>query len=230
MKNSSSDKNGKDSLNTKRFLRSNYSYQGIFGKKKKRNSDEKNSYRDPKGKENLSILQKGHFFDLPSKNNNNIGPFRRNFKKRTAINNKYNRIAYKNNIALYDFIKGMTEKDNTYSVLKKLIKDEKIQLFMDFFENNERIIDINVQDQDGNTFLILCVKEGLNEIAKFLLDKGIDINIQNDEGNSALHYALSSKNFKMADILRKYGASESCENKLGLTPWDSIGKTIDKNG
>ena len=230
MKNSSSDKNGKDNLNTKRFLRSNYSYQGIFGKKKKRNSDEKNSYRDPKGKENLSILQKGHFFDLPSKNNNNIGPFRRNFKKRTAINNKYNRIAYKNNIALYDFIKGMTEKDNTYSVLKKLIKDEKIQLFMDFFENNERIIDINVQDQDGNTFLILCVKEGLNEIAKFLLDKGIDINIQNDEGNSALHYALSSKNFKMADILRKYGASESCENKLGLTPWDSIGKSIDKNG
>jgi hypothetical protein len=232
MKNSSSDKNEKDNLNSKRFLRSNYSYQGLFGKKKKRNSEEKNSYRDPKGKgkENLSILQKGHFFDLPSKNNNNIGPFRRNFKKRTAINNKYNRIATKNNIALYDFIKGMTEKDNTYSVLKKLIKDEKIQLFIDFYENNERIIDINVQDQDGNTFLILCVKEGLNEIAKFLLDKGININIQNDEGNTALHYALSSKNFEMADILRKYGALESCENKLGLTPWDSIGKAIEKNG
>ena len=35
---------------------------------------------------------------------------------------------------------------------------------------------------------------------------------------------------EMADILRKYGALESCENKLGLTPWDSIGKAIEKNG
>ena len=98
---------------------------------------------------------------------------------------------------------------------------------MDYFNNNSRIIDINMQDKDGNTFLILCVKEDLTQLVKNLLEKGINPNIQNNEGNTALHYALSAHNFKLADILRKYGASESCENKYGLTPWDCIGKAID---
>ena len=98
---------------------------------------------------------------------------------------------------------------------------------MEYFNNNSRNLDINTQDEDGNTFLILCVKQNLEKLAKILLERGINPNIQNKEGNSALHYALSGKNFKMADILRKYGASEDCVNKLGLTPWDSIGKNID---
>ena len=61
-----------------------------------------------------------------------------------------------------------------------------------------------------------------------LLENGINVNIQNKQGNSALHYALSGKNFEMADILKKYGAKEDCINKLGFTPWECIGKFIDE--
>lgn len=96
------------------------------------------------------------------------------------------------------FILFLTEnnEDAENFALTYVIKDEKMQLFIDYFENNERIIDINVQDQNRNIFLILYVKEGINKIVKFLLGKGITINIQNDEGNTTLHYSLSSKNLK----------------------------------
>ena len=86
---------------------------------------------------------------------------------------------------------------------------------------------MNVKDNDGNTFLILSVKQGLDIIAKTLLEKGVDVNIQNNEGNSALHYALSSKNFTIADLLKKFGAKEDCYNTIGYTPWDCVGKSID---
>ena len=58
---------------------------------------------------------------------------------------------------------------------------------------------------------------------------GIDVNIQNNEGNSALHYALSGKNFDIADALKKFGAKEDLYNNKGMTPWDCIGKAIENN-
>ena len=60
-----------------------------------------------------------------------------------------------------------------------------------------------------------------------MLEFGIDVNIQNNEGNTALHYALSSKHYNLADILKKHGAKEDCYNKLGMTPWDCVGKSIE---
>ena len=69
----------------------------------------------------------------------------------------------------------------------------------------------------------------MNNLSKMLIKKRININIQNKEGNTALHYALSSKNFDIADILRKSGAKENYVNKLGYTPWDCIGKNIELN-
>ena len=79
---------------------------------------------------------------------------------------------------------------------------------MEYLNNNSRKIDINIQDEDGNTFLILSIKHSLNKLSEILLEKGINVNIQNKDGNSALHYALSGQNFYIADILRKYGANE----------------------
>lgn len=88
-------------------------------------------------------------------------------------------------------------------------------------------IDINSKDGEGNTFLILSVKNEMNYIAKFLIEKGADVNAQNLEGNSALHYALSRKNFNMADFLKLYGAHEDLINKRGFSPWECLGKSIE---
>ena len=70
-------------------------------------------------------------------------------------------------------------------------------------------------------------EQGLNYISKLLLERGANPNIQNNEGNSALHFALSGKNFIIADLLKKFGAKEDCYNKLGYTPWDCVGKSIE---
>ena len=129
-------------------------------------------------------------------------------------------------LKLLNNIKG---KENIHIILNNLIKQGEESLFKAYFNNYIRIININSIDEDGNTFLILSIKRGLYSITKMLLENGINVNIQNNKGNSALHYALSGKNFEMADILKKYGAKEDCINKLGFTPWECIGKFIDEN-
>ena len=100
-------------------------------------------------------------------------------------------------------------------------------MFSEYFNNNYRRININSQDEKGNTFLILSVRQGLDYITKILLEKGVDVDIQNKLGNTALHYALSAKNYLIADLLKKFGAKEDCYNIYGFTPWDIVGKSIE---
>ena len=129
----------------------------------------------------------------------------------------------------FEFLRKITGKENIEIILRAFIQEGETALFTEYFNNNYRRIDINVKDEDGNTFLILSVKQGLDYIIKTLLEKGVDVNIQNNDGNSALHFALSSKNFNVADLLKKFGAKEDCYNASGYTPWDCVGKAIDIN-
>ena len=129
----------------------------------------------------------------------------------------------------FEILRKIKGKENIETILRTLIKEGEIALFNEYLYKNTRIIDINAQDEDGNTFLILSIKEGIRPIIMTLLERGIDVNIQNNEGNTALHFALSGKNFIIADLLKKYGAKEDLYNDYGMTPWDSVGKTIENN-
>lgn len=173
---------------------------------------------------NLSLLKKNDFFDIPGKikkNETNDNIRQKHFSRR-----RYKKFSTKISLAYFDLIQNITGKNKSISILKNLIKEGEVLLFLDYLSNNSKI-DINSQDEYGDTFLILSIKHSLNKLSKILIDKGININIQNKDGNSALHYALSSKNFYIADILRKNGAIEDSINKLGYTPWDCIGKNIE---
>ena len=179
----------------------------------------------------LSVLQNKNIFQMPRKNKDKIIEIEKR-KRRGAVSqeNINQRLSTKQSKIYYDLIQyfnEFNEKVNYVVVLKNLIKKGEAFLFLEYLNNNSRKIDINTQDEDGNSFLILSIKHSLNKLSKILLEKGINVNIQNNDGNSALHYALSGKNFYMADILRKYGASEVVVNKLGYTPWDCIGKNIE---
>ena len=132
-------------------------------------------------------------------------------------------------IDYFELLTKITGKENIQLVLRTLIKEGETLLFIEYFNRNFRIINIDSQDEDGNTFLILSVKQGLNYITKCLLEKGVNVNIQNNEGNSALHYALSGKNFDIADLLKKYGAKEDIYNSMGYTPWECVGNSIEFN-
>jgi uncharacterized protein len=48
---------------------------------------------------------------------------------------------------------------------------------------------VNVQDNWGNTPLILTVQKGYKEVVALHLSKGADVNVQNENGDAALHYA-----------------------------------------
>ncbi len=191
--------------------------------------------QNPVGKhiDKFSILQKGNIFDMDKIQNEKLMKSIKNIKlvqrkkKEPKDKNIVRKLSTRHSIAYYDLIQKITQKDKSILILRNLIKQGEELLFLEYINNKSRKIDINSLDQDGNSFLILSVKQHLNNLSKVLLEKGIDVDIQNNEGNTALHYALSSKNFEMADILRNYGAFESYVNKLGYTPWDCIGKNIE---
>ena len=132
-------------------------------------------------------------------------------------------------IDYFELLTKITGKENMQMVLRTFIKEGETLLFTEYFNRNFRRIDVNSQDEDGNTFLISSVKQGLNYITKFLLEKGVNVNIQNNEGNTALHYSLSGKNFDIADLLKKYGAKEDIYNNMGYAPWECVGNSIEFN-
>ena len=176
----------------------------------------------------LSVLQKGKIFESPKKNEYIS---LKNKRASTSLHeNNYKRPPIRRSLSYYNLIESIKGKNNYDTVLINLLKEREIYLFIEYININSKNIDLDYQDNDGNTFLILSIKEGLNKLTKFLLEKGCNVNIQNKEGNTALHYALSGKNFVMADLLRKYGALENTLNKLGYTPWESIGKNIELEG
>ena len=135
----------------------------------------------------------------------------------------------KKDLSLYkqDLLKQIKRKENIESILRLFIIEGESSIFFDYFSTVEKKIDINSKDGEGNTFLTLSIKNEMNNITKFLLEKGAEVNAQNLQGNSALHYALSRKNFQIADILKKYGAHEELINKMGFSPWECMGKSIE---
>ncbi len=155
---------------------------------------------------NFSVLEKKDFFKK-IRSNNNIG----------AIGEKDSSSHEKNEVNEID-----SQLESIYFQLIKAVYDGKNKFFINFFNQNKKIIDINQIVLEGNTLLLLAVREGNYQITKFLCEENADVNIQNNEGNSALHYALSGKNYVIADFLKKYGAREDLYNKYGLSPWDCI--------
>ena len=175
----------------------------------------------------ISILEKDEFFEVRKKEKNKDIKTRIGRRRNSIIDpNKLKSLSHKP-LEYINALKQFRNKTDYFDNLKDLIRRGEVLLFIEYFNDNSKNINLNSQDQNGNTLLILAIRQGLNTICKLLMKNGIDVNAQNLYGNSALHYALSGKNFVLADELRKFGALEHCKNKNGLTPWDCIGKNID---
>jgi hypothetical protein len=184
-------------------------------------------YMCKEGLKPISILEKDEFFEVRKKGKNKDIKSRIGRRRNSIIDpNKLKSLSHKP-LEYINALKQFRNKTDYFDNLKDLIRRGEVLLFIEYFNDNSKNINLNSQDQNGNTLLILAIRQGLNTICKLLMKNGIDVNAQNRYGNSALHYALSGKNFVLADELRKFGAIENCKNKNGLTPWDCIGKNID---
>ncbi len=182
------------------------------------------------GFKSVSILGKEEFFDVQKYEKDNETNLIKVLQKGRNIGFdprvlKHHSHKAMNYIHIFD---NIGKRENYFENLKMLIQRGEVSLFMEYYNVISKKIFLSGQDSQGNTLLILAVKQGLNTISKLLMKDGIDINIQNNSGNTALHYALSGKNYVMADELRKQGAIESLKNNLGYSPWDCIGKNIDE--
>ena len=117
--------------------------------------------------------------------------------------------------------------ENIYFQLMKTLFEGKNKFFQNFYMKNKKFIDINQVLIEGNTLLLLAVREGNYQITKFLCEEKADVNVQNAGGNTALHYAIGRQFFSIADLLNMYGAKEDLLNLKGLSPWDCIENNVD---
>ena len=98
-------------------------------------------------------------------------------------------------------------------------------------------VDVNLQDEFGNTALIEAVKDNISTIVKkynkkcalltkstnydlveLLIKMGANVTVQNNEKNTALHYTRMED---IAELLLKNGAHTNIINSKGDTPKDT---------
>ena len=64
-------------------------------------------------------------------------------------------------------------------------------------------IDVNLQNEDGNTALIYAASRGYEDIvARLLAAPGIDVNLQNNDGKTALDFAVKKGHQNIAAMIR----------------------------
>ena len=117
--------------------------------------------------------------------------------------------------------------DNIYKRIFFHIKETNDYQIKRLIKNNIDYINMNYQDEYGDTFLLKAVKYNCSfEIIEFLLKLGSNPNIFNKQGNSPLHFSLSHGNFKITNLLLNHDADETHCNNEGLIPWQCINKNL----
>ena len=164
---------------------------------------------------NFSVLKQKHFFKKYHTNNDNIIEVSEKESSKSLEKDKG------------EATEGDKQLESLYFNLMKALFEGKIKVFKNLYAKNRKFIDINQILIEGNTLLILAVREGYYQITKFLCEENADVNIQNAEGNTALHYAIGKQFYSIADILTTHGAKEDLLNLRGLSPWDCIENHVD---
>lgn len=85
-----------------------------------------------------------------------------------------------------------------YSIMKQILNFKK--------PNGRELIDIDAQDKEGNTALMIAVKAKAIDKVRLLLDNEANINIKNHNGDTALVIAVSQGNREVEKLLFQYMA------------------------
>lgn len=108
------------------------------------------------------------------------------------------------------------EKKDTVNIEVVDVSEPAVNFFIaaksgDYKEVKRQIeegIDINRQDEIGETALMKATKERYIEIIEFLISKGADINIKNNYKKNALSLAIENNYPDVIEILKGAGATE----------------------
>lgn len=64
-------------------------------------------------------------------------------------------------------------------------------------------IEIDYQEKEGNTMLMLAVYYGIIDIVEYLLSKGPNLNLRNNQGQTAADIALEKGYTRILEMLKK---------------------------
>ena len=68
-----------------------------------------------------------------------------------------------------------------------------------------KVLDVNIMDNDGETALIVASKKGHLDVVRALLDHDdVDVNVQNKDGDEGLDVARNSNNYDVAHLLEEH--------------------------
>ncbi|CAD8066438.1 unnamed protein product [Paramecium primaurelia] len=102
---------------------------------------------------------------------------------------------------------SQNDKSNIERVFS-LIEDHRLIDLKDLLHHDQNI-NINTQDQNGNTFLIWAARTGARDVIQFLLRQGADISIKNNSGINAIQMAIDHYQYQAADEINRFGRSNS---------------------
>ena len=78
-------------------------------------------------------------------------------------------------------------------------------------------VNVNIQDEDGVTALMLASLNGHTQVVELLLKENADVNIQKENGRTALMLASLNGHTKVVELLLKENADVNIQNKEGVT-------------
>lgn len=81
-----------------------------------------------------------------------------------------------------------------------------------------RAVDVNYQDKDGLSPLLMAAIRGYEAIVQLLLKKGIDTSLTDKDGMTALMMAVKGGHQSLVVLLLEYEADLTARNKDGQTP------------
>ncbi|MDK2124319.1 ankyrin repeat domain-containing protein [Parachitinimonas caeni] len=79
-------------------------------------------------------------------------------------------------------------------------------------------IPLNRSLKNGDTSLLLFVREGADDIVRWLVEQGEDVNQLGKDKNTALHYAVSRNHLALARFLLERGANPNLRNRYNARP------------
>lgn len=95
------------------------------------------------------------------------------------------------------------------------VLEEQIETVSDLLK---RKVNVNAEDDDGNTPLFIAVESGNFPITKMLLVAGAKVNMTNKHNNTPLHVAVEMHDENITKLLLGYGATVNVLNDFNKTP------------
>lgn len=112
---------------------------------------------------------------------------------------------------------------NPEKYLFDVVTNKKLKELQDILEYN---INLNVQDENGDSPLILAIDMKEKKIVKLLIKFGADINYPNSDGQTPLMIAYLNNALEISEYLIMRGADLSIKDRWGQTAED-IKKSIE---